>query len=99
MCVCVCVRTRVWVYFLILFRASEWFIVTPNLTQQDKMLPLALLFSALFLSSHFLLPFFFLFPGGRKEFMVVTAELEFSRFMESKNESLEMLSSYGAVAI
>lgn len=84
-CFC-CVCARVCVYFLILFRASELLIVTPNLTQQDKMLPLALLFSALFLLSHFLFYLLFLFRA-EKGFVVVKAELqvEFSCFMESKN--------------
>ena len=69
-CVCVCVCVCVGVFSHPFSGASESFIVTPNLTQQDKMLPSALLFSALSLSSHSLSPFFFfvlfLFQVGRK---------------------------------
>lgn len=68
--VCVCV----YVYFRILFRAFESFIVTPNLTQRDKMLPLALLFSA-FVSFRLVFFTFMWLQEGRKGFMVVTAEL------------------------
>lgn len=62
--VCVCVG----VFSHPFSGASESFIVTPNLTQQDKMLPSALLFSALSLSSHSLSPFFFfVFVSGWKK--------------------------------
>ena len=78
LCVCVCMCVCVWVgVFSHPFSgASESFIVTPNLTQQDKMLPSALLFSALSLSSHSLSPFFFFcFRLEEKGFTVVAAEL------------------------
>lgn len=61
LCVCVCEH----MCGCIFSGPSEWFLVTPNLTQQDKMLPLALLFSAPFPFVSFFSFTFFMFPDRR----------------------------------